>query len=153
MTSDYFTDLDSVDDIDIGATVPSTRPPGGAAAGAQAGANAGAQATPYLPPQRAIIIKVKNVPQLVAKMGGSMGSLVQSLAPESIDSKVYDEMSKKMKEGLEAQGADADVRVVDIANMRFASENPIWKPVALGIVGTGLVAGLYKLVMHFKGKR
>src|SRR4051812_37418078 len=71
---------------------------------------------------QAILIRVKNAGQL-ARSQGAVASLAQSVAPETIEAKVYDEMRKKLSSSLKDQGVDAEVSIVSAGG---------WKPVSGG---------------------
>ena len=60
----------------------------------------------------ALLVQVRNIPELVARQGGAPGAAVQALAPRTIANKVYTEMQKRMTSEFAKQGVDVDVRVV-----------------------------------------
>ncbi len=95
---------------------------------------------------RAVLIRVKNVPELVQKQGGGIGSALQKLAPATLETKVLDTMRMKLAEEFKKQGVDADVSVVASAGFMPAGSSPIWKPLAITFGSLGLAALIWKLV-------
>lgn len=95
---------------------------------------------------KGILIQVKNVPEVVKAQGGAAGGVAYSLAPASITGKVYDTMKDQLTTKLKEQGVDADVKVVVPTGFQEAGSNPIWKPVALGLSGIGVLALSWKLI-------
>lgn len=93
---------------------------------------------------QALVIRVKNVPELVAKEGGATGKLVHSLVPQTIANTVYDKMAAEMRAKFKEKGVDADVEVT-------------YAPPAVGrspkdfFVGAGVGAGLIGAVWLIKG--
>ena len=89
---------------------------------------------------RAILIRAKD-PGAVVRSKGAVASFLQQQAPSTLEGKFYDEMAKKMKEGLKAQGVDADVQVVEPSGWQSAGSSPVWKPLAIGAsaLGVGLL--------------
>jgi hypothetical protein len=93
---------------------------------------------------RAILIRVNNIPSLVASKG-AIASLLQSNAPGTMEATVYDKMAGEMKKGLRAQGVDADVQVVEPSGWKSAGGGPIWKPLAIGLGATTLGLLMWKI--------
>ena len=81
--------------------------------------------------ERAVLIRVRNAPELVRK-AGAVASLAQTLFPTTLDSKVYSEMATKLAAGLKAEGVDADVRVVEPAGWQRARGIISWPDAAVG---------------------
>ncbi|HVO22486.1 MAG TPA: hypothetical protein VMW56_02540, partial [Candidatus Margulisiibacteriota bacterium] len=94
---------------------------------------------------RAVLVQVKDVPALVKAQGGSTGAIAMSIVPETITAKVYSELASKLASGLKDQNVDADVKVVTAAGYQPAGSSPIWKPIALGGIGTLA----FLMVRHF----
>lgn len=102
-------------------------------------------------PQRALMIRVRNVAQLAAKQGGKVGELLAQHAPNTLDSEVYSKMSKQFSAELQKQGVQADVQVVDTANMRFETSSPIWKYTSIGLLGLLGVGACWKTYKWARG--
>jgi len=98
---------------------------------------------------RAILIKINNADEL-ARSQGKVATLFQSLAPSSIEAKVYEETAKQLAAGLRSQNVKADVTVVEPKNFVPADGKHIWADVGLAIGGAGIVAILWFL---FSGRR
>jgi len=93
--------------------------------------------------QRALLIKVKNAGQLASKQG-IIATAASALLPETVEGKVYDEMKKKLASALSDEGVDAEIKVVEPAAYKASGASPIWKPMALGLAGIGVLTLLYK---------
>ena len=102
---------------------------------------------------RSILIKVRNVPELVRKQGGALGGLAAGLVPETINATVYDKMAAELLKGLTEKGVDADVKVVEPTGFQAAGGSPIWKPLAMGLGGAGLLMLGWKIVGLFGKKK
>ncbi len=94
---------------------------------------------------RAVLIRVNNAAQL-AKKQGAVATIAEAIAPKTIEAKVYDEMVKKLSGALRDQGVDATVVVVEPADVKLAGPSPIWKALALGMLGLGGAYVGYKFI-------
>lgn len=94
---------------------------------------------------RAILIQVRDVPALVQAQGGSSGSLVQKLVPDTIEATVYRKMAQEMANGLREKGVDADVRVVSPVGFKPARNGEFSRGViaGVGLLGVALLAWKY----------
>lgn len=99
---------------------------------------------------RAILIRVKNAGEL-ARSQGAVAALAQSIAPATIEGKVYAEMAKKLADSLKAQHVDADVTIVEPKGFVQADGKHIWSDVGLAIGGAGILAMLGYLL--FRGSK
>ncbi len=68
--------------------------------------------TPLSPQGAAVVVRLKDVGAVVRDKGGAAGGLAYSIAPQSIQAKVYQEIRQKLADGLQKEGVDADVQVV-----------------------------------------
>lgn len=93
----------------------------------------------------AIVIRVKNIADLVKSEGGSAGELFTKIAPSVIEKKVYDEMSKRMKGEFAGRKVDADVQVVVSDTAPKNAAPSILKNVALFFGGAAAMGGSYML--------
>lgn len=97
-------------------------------------------------PQRAILLKVKNVGALVAKQGGAPGQIVSSLSQmvpggivsQPLETLVLDKMVAELRTNLAAKGVDAEVSVVEPGSYR-GSASGLAQGTALGAAGVGLL--------------
>ena len=96
----------------------------------------------YSPGTRAVLIRFKDIESLVAVKGGATGAAAYAIAPNTVEAKAYADLAAKLKEGLEKEGAPADVTVVNPASYRPAAGSSGWKWLAIGLVGIGAVVGL-----------
>lgn len=105
---------------------------------------------------RAILIRVKNAGEL-ARSQGTLATVAQSLAPATIESKVYDEMAKQLQQKFKEQHVDADVTIVEPRGYQSADGGKhIWQDVAIGIGLAGAIAlawGLVSSGRHIAGRR
>jgi hypothetical protein len=99
-----------------------------------------------------VTIHVKNIPELVAKQGGSQGAFVQQLLPSTIENVVYSKMAGEIAKGMKAQGVDADVKVVSDKPARGATSSDFTIGAVAGAGGVGLLYGMVKLFKHFVRK-
>lgn len=111
--------------------------------------------------ERAVLIKIKNVPAVITKQGGSAGALAQGVGSfakglgssainATLEGKVYDTVAAQLHDKFKEQGVDADVQVVEPAGYQAAGASPIWKPIALGLGGVGVLVLGWKLVARFR---
>lgn len=96
---------------------------------------------------QAIVIKVLNLPALIAQRGGAVGKLANQLAPQMIADRVYDEMRKKIAAGFSGEGVEADVRVVAAPLAEGLRPPSDFAPgVAAGAVAVTALVGGYHLI-------
>ena len=98
---------------------------------------------------RGVLVRVKNVPELVRDQAkgwkGEVGkALASTLFDDTIESKVYSEMKKKLVAGFKESGVDADVQVVQAADYR-ATTSTFLKHAAVGAGAVGVGWGLWQL--------
>jgi hypothetical protein len=68
-------------------------------------------------PTRGLLVRVRNVPQLVAKQGGLPGAVAAKLVPNTIEAVVLTKMAEQMRPTLHEKGVEADVQVVTTATL------------------------------------
>ena len=100
-------------------------------------------------PQPALVIRVKNPAELVAKQGGAAGKLSFDIAPSSITGLVYSKMRDEMLEKFKEKGVVADVQVVTSPPSGPPPKAEFVRGMAAGGMATGIVYGLYRLVKAF----
>lgn len=100
-----------------------------------------------------LVIRVKNVPELVKKQGGAAGALAYAAAPQTITAKVYDEMRSKLAEGLDQQGVDADISVVSLPPTGPAPKGELLTGIAIGAGTVGIGALVWHGVKQFLLRR
>lgn len=120
--------------------------PSSPAAAAAAAAARGAGATAAWAYGPAIVIRIKNVDELIEKRGGKSGGFVYKLAPQTLTNKVYSEMQKKLTDGFLKEGVDADVSVLSSAPAGKRSMPDILTGAAVGALGVGALLLLKRLV-------
>lgn len=100
-----------------------------------------------------VTIHVKNAPELVAKQGGSIGSLAFGLVPQTITNKIYTEMASEIGKGMREKGVDADIKVVgNLPAVRPLSQD-FTVGALIGAGGVGIGYGIFRLVKHFLGRK
>lgn len=89
-----------------------------------------------------IVIRVKNVEELVRKKGGTTGGIAFGLVPQTVTNQVYSEMAKKLSAGFRGEGVDADVSVVGNPPAGPNGKTDFWGGALLGAgaVGAGWLA-------------
>ena len=103
-------------------------------------------------PEPALVIRVKNAPELVAKQGGAMGKLAFDLAPATITGKIYSEMQKEMLTKFAEKGVVADVQVVTSPPSGPPPKAEFLRGMAAGGIGVGIVYGLWRLIRLLIGR-
>ena len=88
----------------------------------------------------ALVIKVKNIAEVVAKQGGAAGKLAQQLAPLTIANTVYNAMKDKMAAGFAEQGVVADIAITSSVPTAKPTKGEFLAGVVVGGVGVGAVA-------------
>lgn len=83
-----------------------------------------------------IVIKVKNVGDLVKKQGGALGNLAFSLVPTTISNTVYSKMRDEFSTKLKEQGVDADVSVTATPP---GGSVPAGEGIKLGLIAAGTI--------------
>jgi len=96
---------------------------------------------------RAILIRVNNAAQL-ARSQGSIASLAQTIAPATIEGKVYDEIAKKISEALKKEHVDATVNVAEPVGWKSADGKQVWSDVGLALGGVGIIALVWGLFVR-----
>jgi hypothetical protein len=89
---------------------------------------------------RAVLIRVKNMSQVVAAQGGKMGSLFYASMPDTIEAEAYKKMADQVAAGMKEKGVDAEVMVVEPSGFTSAASNPIWEKLAIGLMLVDVVA-------------
>lgn len=104
---------------------------------------------------RAVMVRIKNVAEVVRDQGGAAGAIAQQFAPVTIENEVYKKIAEEFARGLKAKNIDAVVTVVD-------APSPDWKPVkgsrvvqytAIGVGGAGLLGLGAWLFMRMRRSR
>jgi hypothetical protein len=96
---------------------------------------------------QAILIQVKNAAEL-ARSQGAVASLAQSIAPETIEAKVYSAMAEKLADSLKKEHVDATITIVNPVGYESAG-GIHWLDVGLGAAIVGSLA----LILRFTGRR
>ena len=84
-----------------------------------------------------LVIRVRNLEELVRKRGGFAGGLAVQLAPKTIENKVYSEMAREMVQKFREQGVDAEVSITSAPPTEAAARADFIKG---AFVGAGLLA-------------
>jgi hypothetical protein len=95
---------------------------------------------------RAVLIRIKNAADL-ARSQGALASMAQTLAPATIEARVYDELAKQLGKALADKRVEADVQVIDApqSNWRPAGGTHLWTDIALALGGLGVLAILWRV--------
>ena len=92
----------------------------------------------------AILITVNDIPSLVKSQGGAVGAFIDKIAPSTIASQVYTQMAQKLSDGLQQQGVNANVQIVNWPQpgaTPFTPDNTL-RNVGIG-VGVAATVGLF----------
>lgn len=100
-----------------------------------------------------VTIHFTNPEKLVRDKGGDAGATMLKIIPQTILSQVYGQTAQKIADGMKAEGADADVRVVT----QRPTGGPFGSDAIFGAVSgaatVGVIYGIVRLIRHFrKGK-
>lgn len=106
----------------------------------------------------ALFIQIRNVPELVEKQGGAIGSLAHLIGPATVEQRVYDEMAKRFGGELAKQGVRADVSVVNTPPPAGKSSGEgrallVGAGLGVGAVGVGWAAWHFLIKRFLGGKR
>lgn len=93
---------------------------------------------------RAILIRVKNAGE-VARSQGALATIAQSLAPATVEAKVYDAMRDQLAQSLASNHVDADVTVVEPKAYQSADGKHVWQDLAIGVGLIGVAAFAWKI--------
>jgi hypothetical protein len=93
---------------------------------------------------RALLIKIKN-PAELARSQGAVAAFVQTLAPSTIEAKIYEAMREKLSAALKAENVDAEVTIVEPKAFKAAGVSHVARDVGLVVAGVGGLA----LMWHF----
>ena len=95
---------------------------------------------------RAILIKVRDPAALARREGGAMASLIDKLAPDTLEAKIYDEMQKRIRMDFAQGGVDAEVAIV------FSDLRQVSRPVEIGtILRDSILSGIVGAVVGAVG--
>lgn len=95
-----------------------------------------------------VVVHVRDVPAVAKSQGGSIGALVQSLAPQAVEKMVYQKMVDQIASGMKDKGVDADVRVVSSIAPGSAPlpASDFWKGAAVGAGAIGAIVLAVKFI-------
>lgn len=93
-----------------------------------------------------VVIKVKNMGDVVTKQGGAMGNVAYSLTPQTISNIAYERMRDDFKKGLAEKGVDADVTITAMPPTGKPPAGELWFGVAVGASTVGMGWLLWKLI-------
>ena len=96
-------------------------------------------------PQPALVIRVKNAGQLVAKEGGKPGELAFDALPGTITNFMYAKMRDEFAAKLKEQGVNADVQVTTSPPNGPPPRSEFLPGVAVGAGVTAIAFGLWKI--------
>ncbi len=94
-----------------------------------------------------LVIRVKNLDELVRNRSGFAGGLAVQLAPQTIANKVYSEMAREMVAKFRQQGVDADVQIVSGAPSPGEARSDFLKGMLVG--AAALAAGRLAVKLLF----
>lgn len=101
-------------------------------------------------PDRYVVIKIKNVNEVVKNKAGSTGAFAMSLAPQTIESQVYDEVAKQIQKEFAKENIQVESKVVTapiLAGSKYDSE--FFSGAFIGSVGTVVTGGVLWALWHF----
>jgi hypothetical protein len=93
-----------------------------------------------------LLLRIKNIADLVKKRGGFAGGIAIQLAPQTIEKKVYDEISKEMIEKFRQQGVDVETSITSAPGSEARGHNFL-KGMAVGAGAIVLLRLLVRLVL------
>ena len=101
---------------------------------------------------KSVLVRLRD-PASLARAQGSLAALAQSLAPATIESKVYDTFRDTLAQSLKDKGIDADVSVVQAAGFRPADGSHIATDIGFAIGGAGVLGVMWYLFSSKGHKR
>lgn len=98
---------------------------------------------------RAILLRVRNVPQLVAAQSKA-GAFLQQLAPDTIEAQVYSTIKDELSSAMKEKGVDADVQIVSGSGYSPAPDSSLLTTVLVGLGGVAVGAFAMRML---KGRK
>ena len=99
---------------------------------------------------RIVLIRLRDPNALAKREGGALAAFAASLAPDTVEQKVYDEVVKRIREDFDRNKIDAEVTQASVTDARppiKSVEGPtLLKGVAVGAGATILLGALVKWV-------
>lgn len=95
---------------------------------------------------RAILIRL-NDPAEIARRDGTTAAIAQTLAPATVEARVFDDLAVKLRDSLKGYHVDADVSVVEPTSWTTASTSKhLWQDIAIGIGAVGVAALVWRFI-------
>jgi hypothetical protein len=98
---------------------------------------------------KGVLIRVKNAAEL-ARAQGAMASLVQQLAPATVEGKVYEKLADELRASFKDRKVDADVQVVNVDAWKMSKDTKVG--VGLFVASGIAVAGLFGFLARRRSK-
>lgn len=79
-----------------------------------------------------LAVRIRNVPDVLAKEAGALGTLAYKAAPQTLTNEVYNKVRDRLSDALQKEGVAADVGIYTL---------PGGKPGATSDLGRGILVG------------
>lgn len=86
-----------------------------------------------------LVIRLKNLDNVIKKQGGAAGGLAMWAAPQSITNVALEAARKKLEEGFRKEGVDAEVTIAAAAPTEKPPKGEFFIGVVAGALGLGLL--------------
>jgi hypothetical protein len=105
-------------------------------------------------PDRAIVIRPRDVGATVRAKGGAAGTLAYALIPETVSNQFYEQFSAQLRDGLKQQGVEADVYVAAVPPAQAGpTKSDFVGGAAVGAGGAAAIYGVVRLIQHLIRRR
>ncbi|MDO8681563.1 MAG: hypothetical protein Q7R30_23865 [Acidobacteriota bacterium] len=100
------------------------------------------------PPTQYIVFTVKNLPEVVAKEGGSAGAVAFKAVPQTIENMAYGKIRDELKTEFGKKGVNIDVQTTYVKPVGGRPPNDLLVGATMGAASVGVGYGLWKLVKY-----
>lgn len=102
----------------------------------------------------ALVVRLKNLPSLIQREGGTAGALAYGALPQTIANTAYNKFKEKLLDGAKVEGVDMDVQVISTPILGTRPKRDFLIGMSAGAGAAGLGYLLWRLIRtHLGGRR